>query len=444
MTIYLVNPSYSYPVEREKGLIFNRIWPPLSLLNAGAMAEREGIDVEIIDGNAARLSPKKIAQKIENPEKVFITTSPLDRWQCPHLSIRPVIDSVKEINKLHDTETYLLGVHPTIFPEKFLKELDVDGVIRGEPEKQILEIAKGKSLKEISDLFILKGEEELYFTGKGDPIDLDDLPFPAYHLINLEKYRYEVLGERFALLEASRGCPYSCIFCLKEMYNGYRCKSSEKVKKEIKKLVEDFQVRNIYFFDLEFALNKELVREVSEYIIEQGYELNWTCQTRLDSLNENLLKLMKESGCKLIHFGVESGSERTLRNTGKEISKDVIRNKIEVIHEVGINTVGFFMFGLPNETKEEMLETIEFAKEIDPTYASFHIATPYPGTDFYESSVDGNTFFPETSDEFSKKYLKKIVNKAYKEFYFRPQTVTRLFKMGSPLKKIRIFLNFLQ
>ncbi len=443
MKVYLINPSFDYPVEKKKGLIFNRIWPPMSLAISAAMLENNKIDVNIIDANAERIGPEQILKKIKKPDKIFVTSSSIDRWQCPHLNLEPVYEIIKKIKENFKSELYLLGVHGSVMPDKIFENVELDGIIKGEPEKTILDLCKEKDISKVRGIFIKK-KGEVFFTGERKNLKMDDLPFPAYHLLEMDNYEYEIMGKRFALLEASRGCPYSCIFCLKKMYGKYRTKSPEKIKKEIKNLIEKFNIKNLYFFDLEFTLNKKLVEEICDFITKEGYKINWTCQTRFDTIEEELLKKMKKSGCKIIHFGVESGSQKVLKETKKGISKNEIRKKMKLVKKVGIDTVAFFLFGLKGETEKDMEETIKFSKEIDPTYASFHIATPYPGTSFYENSFKNRIFFPEESGEFKKEFLKKKVRKAYKNFYMRPKMIFRLFKIGSLSDKIRLFINFLK
>jgi radical SAM superfamily enzyme YgiQ (UPF0313 family) len=223
----------------------------------------------------------------------------------------------------------------------------------------------------------------------------------------------------------------------------YRIKTPEKLISEIKYAIENYNIKNGYFIDLEFTLNRNLVIKLCDFLIEQKYDFNWTCQTRFDTVDYDLIKKMKKAGCKIIHFGAESGSKNILNKTNKKITIEQMKNSMEIINKAKMKTVCFFMFGLPGETKEDTKMTNKFAKELNPTYASFHIAVPYPGTGFYDEikeKIKTNNLFPSFYGD--KDELEKIRKKAYYQFYFRPSyIITRITKgdLGLLVKKMKLF-----
>lgn len=448
--IALINPCYDYPITKKRELsIYNRIWPPLSLAYCAAILEENGFYVRIIDANAERLDPEKVAERVCNFDKIFITSSSLDRWQCPHVNIDTIVSTIEEIKKQNSKNIiYLMGVHGTVKPKEILDISGADVVIRGEPELTVLRCCEGVDLSRI-DGITYKKSNKVVSNPDGNPPNLDSLPLPAFHLLPMEKYTYEVLGDHFTLFEASRSCPFSCTFCLKKMFHSYRKKSVEKLIDEVEYAIENFGVKTAYFIDLEFTINSELVEKLCDFLIDKRYDFRWCCQTRADSVNEKLLQKMKRAGCSLIHYGVETGSERILRQTNKGITLEEIEKGINLTKRVGIDTACFFMFGLPTETKKDMQKTIKFAKKLDPTYASFHIASPYPGTIFYDMIKN------ETDEDFPIAYtgsyslstLKKIVNRAFLEFYLRPSYVLSMLRRGnliSLLKQFRLFLGYIR
>ena len=443
--IVFINPLVESSSVRDNP-IYNRIWPPLSLANCGALLEKHGFDVKIIDANTEFIKPKEVVRKINGFDKVFITTSTLDRWQCPHLNINPFLELIREIKKLN-LDIYVMGSHGTMRPKEMLKATNVKAIVRGEPELTVLEICKEKNLKKIKGITYEKNGKIISNINR-PPLDLNKLPIPAFHLLPMKKYFYEILGNNFTLFEGSRGCPFSCIYCLKSMYgDGYRKKLPEKLIEEVKYGIENFNIKTAYFIDLEFCINRNLVEKLCDFLIEQKYDFKWTCQTRFDTIDLKLLKKMKKAGCEIIHFGVETGSPRIMNIVKKGITISQIKHGMKLTKKAGIKPVCFFMFGLPTETKKDMEMTIKLAKELNPTYASFHIATPYPGTEFY------NMIKNEIDDELFPCYygneneLKKTVNKAFLSFYLRPRYIFSRLREGEFKllgKRIKLFFKYLR
>lgn len=420
MKALFINPNWKELVSR-KGKIINRPWPPLDLLNCAAVLEKNGIDSEILDARAKNYSLEYINNKIKEVDFVFITSSPLDRWQCPNLEIEDFISFVKTL--VNKEKIYLLGVHATLNPEQLLNATKAKGVIAGEPEFAVLPICQNKTNSNIIEPI---------------EVDLDQLPMPAYHKIDLNDYYYEPMGQRFVLLETARGCPNQCIFCLKVMYGQrIRFKNIAKVKEEIDYVVGKLEAKNLYFFDLEFTLDKSRVKELAEYIIQKGYKFNWCCQTRADAIDQELLDLMHQSGCTLIHFGIEAGSQRVLDATQKRISLDKIKTGLKMTRKAGITSLGFFMLGFPGETEAEMNQTIDFAKEIDPDFASFHAFVPYPGSKIVENN-QGVNLSPD-------KHVDQIAKKAFWQFYLRPSYIlATLVRPKQLLNQLKLFYNFIK
>lgn len=440
--ILLINPK----VRWINSPAYDRKWPPLSLAYTASILEKKGFKVEIVDANTKNLTAEKLIQKSKFSDKVFLTTSPLDKWQCPEPDIQSFLDLTQKIRKVNPN-IYLIGAHGTVKPHEFLKLTKVKAIIRGEPELTTLEICQDKQMENIEGITFKKNKKTV--SNPDRPLlDLDKLPLPSFHLLPMEEYLYEILGNNFTLFEASRGCPFSCIYCFKSMYgNRYRKKSYKKLVSEIEYAIENFGIKNAYFIDLEFCFNKKLVEKLCDFLIRKNYDFHWTCETKFDSINYELLKKMKKAGCELIHFGVESGSPRILKKIDKNTSIGKIKKGMKKVKKAGIKTACFFMFGLPTENKKEMKMTIKLAKQLDPNYASFHIAIPYPGTKFYniiKDEINKNDLFPTCFRD--KEDLEKIRRQAYKSFYLRPQYFKRRLKQGEIrllLKQIRLFLRFI-
>jgi len=271
---------------------------------------------------------------------------------------------------------------------------------------------------------------------------------PAFHLIDVGKYSYEILGNRLLLFEGSRGCPYPCIYCQKSMYGrSYRIKSPEKLIDEVDYGVKKFHAKSAYFIDLEFTLKRDFVEDVCNGLIKRNIQFRWTCQTRADTVDLDLLKLMRKAGCKLIHFGVETGSERVMETIDKKISLSRIADGILMAKKAGIDQACFFMFGFPTETEEDRLKTIAFAKMLNPTYASFHKVTPYPGTLLFEMVGDRckASLSPSWIEEHDTDHLNKTIRQALLEFYVRRRYVCSNILFSNPyhlIRKLRLFYNY--
>ena len=446
--VLFLNPSYSY---RSKGAWrHTRIWPPIDLANAAAMLEERGFHVVILDLNAVPLPLPSVAERAKDFHRIFVTSGSLDRWQCPHLTIDSFLlltRAMKDSNP--NAQVYIMGPHPTMRPREILETTRAHAAILGEPELTIVELCEDdKDLSSVSGIAYLNGNEFVK-TKPREPADLSTFPVPAFHLLPMNKYCYEIMGGKFTLLETSRGCPYQCIFCSEDQMYGsaYRTKPIESIRKELDSCVRRFGVKNVYFIDLEFTLNKSFVAEICNLLIQEDYRIRWACQTRADSVNLELLKMMRKAGCRIIHYGLESGSPKVLESTQKRISLESIRQGVQWAKEAGMEVVCFTMMGLPDETVDDMLMSIEFAKEVNPDYISFHVATPYPGTKFHElvkPEVTG--LFPSAYEgKYSEDFLKQMTKRAFREFYMRPRYILKRIRQGPRLvlNQVRLLMKFL-
>ncbi len=448
MKTLLLKPCWSYPADPGDST-YNRNWPPLSLLTSAAILRNAGFDVEVLDAGALRLDHQQVAEYAGQFDQIFIASASLDRWQCPNLKLDPFLHAVYAL-RTKISRLFVLGTHGTVRPKHILDLTEADAVIIGEPEMTILEICRGTPLTEIKGLIFYR-DNEIVQTPPAEGCDLSAFPIPAYDLVDIDKYEYEVMGSRFALLEASRGCPYQCIFCVKSMYGKkFRVKSIPQFIREVDYIIDVVKAKNVYFIDLEFTINRDLVEAVCNHLIQRGVPISWCCQTRTDSVDQQLLVLMKSAGCRIVHFGVETGSDRIRNTLNKGITRKQIENGLRAARAAGLQTVCFFMFGLPGETLADMRETIRLAKQLNPTYASFHIALPYPGTEFHrqvESDL-GTELFPYAyTGIVSYPELERITKKAFRSYYLRPRYIAGRLKerdLASFFHQAKFFFSYLK
>lgn len=445
MHILLINPNWEGLVS-GRGRRYNRAWPPLDLLNCAALLEADGHRVSLLDARASWIPPEEIARQAGSADKVLLTSSPIDRWQCPNLDTDSLLQTVR---RLPAERTFLLGAHGTLLPEIVLQQTGVRALVLGEPEFTVRDLCRQERFSDVPGIAYLE-DGVCRKTAEREPVDIDQLPPPAYHLIGLERYSYELLGDRFVLLEGSRSCPWSCNFCLLEMYgHRYRRRRPELLLRDVELVVEKHGARNGYFMDLEFTVHRELVEALCRFLIRKNYDFRWTCQTRLDTVQPDMLQQMKRAGCRLIHYGVETGSPRILESIQKRITLEKIREGMKMTRAAGIETACFFMYGFPGETPADMEKTLEFAKEINPTYASFHVAAPYPGTPFHRQQGEESRLPIAESfrNALPAEELRRMANRSLMSFYLRPGYMFSRLLHGNPsswYRQARLFWNFVR
>jgi len=397
MKVSLLSPKWNKMVNS---------YPSLGLGYLAAVAEQEGHEVRIHDMG---LDPKKsveeeVAEVVAFGPDLVGATAMTTSWY----SIEQAIALVKE---QIGCPVVIGGPHATTLPEITLQDPHVDFVVHGEGEETFRELTrvlqKGeRQYDPIAGLLYKNAEGETVRTPERPLIpDLDALPFPARHLFQLERYPlYNPNGERMVTILSSRGCPYICSFCFKGIVGRtYRQRSPENVVAEIEEVISRYAIRNFYFIDDLFTINVPRLEAIMDHFIAQELNIRWQCLARVDRVTAPLLKKMHRAGCREIHYGVESGNEEILKATAKHIKLGQVQDAVTWTEDAGIRAKGYFILGLPNDTRETMEQTIEFAAGLGLSEAMFSIATPMPGTQLWDELVSKH---PETrySTDFSQAY----------------------------------------
>jgi len=343
--------------------------------------------------------------------------------------------------------------------------------VRGEGEQTMLEVAKvleGNSLNSLKKVpgITYREEAKIRSNPSGSPIlELDALPFPAFHLLPMGKYRLHPpfgRGSPVMPIITSRGCPYRCIFCSKSVFGKkYRANCPDYVINEVRLLNEKFGVKEIKFYDDVFTFDKKRVVSICTQLKEMGVDIPWTCETRVNLVDEELLGIMKDSGCYMIAYGVESGNQGILNSLKKDITLEQAIRAFELTKEAGIETVAYFMIGAPWETPDAIKDTIEFAKKLDPDFVQFSTTTPYPGTELYEcfagdgvSSGEWDKYvyadlkssdYPAFETKIlSREELKEWSKKAYASFYLRWSYFLKRVKKMTSLEELKMNITGLR
>jgi anaerobic magnesium-protoporphyrin IX monomethyl ester cyclase len=438
MKVLMINPPYNSSKYKFIGLVA----PPLGIAYIAAMLERNGVTVKILDAPALEIGHDAVKNEIQNyrPDVVAVT------------SVTPTIGSALKTAKISkeanpDAITVLGGYHPTFTYQEVLKNDFVDVVVCGEGEQTMVELVdaidKGKNLREVEGIAV----KEFKTTPRAIIEDLDSIPFPARHLLPMDEYKILNMKLTTGTIVSGRGCPYKCSFCASSAMHGHklRLRSSENVVDEMEHLVSDHDIEMVAFMDDTFTINKSRVYDICETMKERGLDNYWGCTARVDTISEDLLKTMKDAGCITIFLGVESADQQLLNQLNKETSINRIKKTFELTKKYGMRTIASVVLGMPGDTKISVKSTIKFVKTLDPSYAVFSLATPYPGTDFYFKAASENLIkindwskytllspVLETVD-LSLEELKKLQKKAFKEFYLRPSYIFKQTWIDGPI-----------
>ncbi len=453
MRVLLINPPLDAVIRNghvspvTAFLFYNSA--PLGLLYIAAMLERAGVQVEVIDAAAEKLDVARTVRRAERfrPDLLGIGSTTVGFMSAVELA-----EALK--GALPSLPIVLGGHHVTLLPQQAMRHRCFDLGVLDEGEHAMLELVEHyqgrRSLDSIPGLVLRaegaagEGGDELRFTPKRPKHkQLDTLPFPARHLLPPNLYRPIPIDEhglpKFAMI-TSRGCPHRCVFCQKAG-SGYRSHSTRHIVDELEHLVRDFGVRDVAFVDSLFCVSKKRVMAICDEIVRRGLDISWTCSSRVEVVDRQLLQRMHEAGCWRTRFGIETGSDRVLEFVSKGITKEMIRNAVTWADEVGLRPKAFFIVGHLADDRQSIEETIAFAKSIPLHDITVQINTVLPRTrqaEIFEEhgqrygriisgSTDLTSFWEPTFVPWGlePEDLVALHRRFYREFYLRPVTMRR-------------------
>lgn len=415
LDLLLVNPGNRKECYGNLAESLAGIEPPLWCALIAGFVRKYGYSVEIIDADAENWSPEYTAEKIAdfNPLLagiVVLGTNP-SASSTPKMTV--VGQTLRELkSRAPGIKTILSGLHPSALPERTLREEKVDFVCQGEgfftflDLLQVLKSGGNPKEEEIKGLWYMSEGKVISFPMASPVENLDELPFAAWDLLPLEKYRahnwhcFQDLNKRqpYVAIFTSLGCPFNCSYCpVHALYGrpGIRFRSPENVISEIDLLVRNYNITNIKIVDELFVLKEDRVMRLCDLIIARGYKLNIWVYARIDTVNETVLKKMKKAGVNWLCFGIESANNRVRAGVSKKISQDRIKKAIDMTHAAGIYALGNFIFGLPDDDLQTMQETLNMAKELNCEYVNFYVTMAYPGSRLYEEALNQGIGLPE-------------------------------------------------
>lgn len=418
------------------------VYVPLGLAYIAAVLEQEGYSVGIVDLNVERINDENLQRKVESADIVGITGMITEYGEVLRL-----VDIIKKVNA--GVTVVLGGPLATTLPQELLQASQADFVVVGEGERTIVNLISAiehdNSLADIKGV-AYKDDNQIVVTEPAEPIaDLDTIPFPSRHLLDMNRYiknHFDSFGIklngfgkiRSTNLISSRGCPYDCTFCFKDMWgNKWRGRSPENIIDEMKLLNREYGVNGFFFTDDTFVLDRKRIIKFCELLKEGGLNVAWYCNGRVNLMTKELLEAMYDAGCRGIAYGIESGNQQILDSMNKSITLDQVRKVVKWTKDTGINTTGYFMIGMLGETKATIRETMAFARELDLDFYGFSLTTPFAGTELYDSALEAglistdNTHLREWSlyinanltEDCSDGDLAAFENEAFNEFFLK-------------------------
>lgn len=418
--------------------------PPMDLMYLASVAENVNIlangeniiyEPKIVDYSLIKNAKSQLEEDLRTFKPDYLIVNVATTTFASDLE---AIETAKEI--LPQITTIAKGAHfLTSNTDVLYNFKSLDLIIVGEAEKTLEEILQEKDLSEIKGLCYKDGFVAKY-TGKRPFIkNIDEIPFPARHLVDNQIFRRPDNNKVQAIIKVSRGCPHHCFFCLATPVSGskVRMRSAENIIAEIKECVEVYNIKNFLFWSDIFNANREWTLDLCEKIIESGLEITWSSNTRADTADAEMAQLMYQSGCRLVSIGIESGSQYVLDKIGKKITIAQIIETVKIFKAAKIKVYNYFVLGLPWDDEETIEDTIEFAIALDSDFVSFYTATPLPGTRYFKYALEHNLIMG--AEQWDKAYFNPIVNthfltkervfelhkSAVKRFYLRPKFILK-------------------
>jgi len=438
-----------------------------------AVLEKNDFDVKLYDFPAEDWGKEELRRLVakERPDVVVLdSTTP---------SIYSDIECASIAKEEADSFVIMVGPHATSLPEETLKEAKgvVDAVARGEYEYTVLDVVKtvsdGGDLKDVKGASYVRGKDGNGMDVHSNPDrplieDLDELPFPAWHHLDIMKYFDG--GKLYPYMDmiSGRGCPFECIFCLwPQVMHGrkYRFRSPKNVVDEMQYDIENWpKMKNgeIFFEDDTFTVNKKRAIEVCDEIISRGLDVTWSVNARSNTADLEMFQKMKKAGAREILIGFESGDQEMLDRMKKRITLADSVNLVKLAHKAGLVVHGCFVLGLPGETRETMERTLKFAMDLNMDTAQFSAAMPFPGTEYYNICKDAGLIEATSWADWladgeqstvvrypglKKEEIEHYVDKGLKQFYFRPEYMVNFLldtrSLSDLYRKVRGAKNFI-
>lgn len=437
--ILFVNPPSSFSAfESTKLAVYKQAYPLLSFMALSAFIKRGGFQTALLDLGIEKEPYKILQAKLRELKPRFLGLTAATTFFPEAIQISQLARALlgKELKIIAG------GPHVSALPQESLVNSEMDIAVVGEGEETLLEILQGRKLAEVAGIFFKEGGQIFSTPPRRFIDDLDALPYPDFSIYDLKKYHCSELVSRFSpvlQIETSRGCPSDCRFCSQGAFKrSFRKKSAQRVVKEIKYFIQN-GAKELRIIDDQFTADLERAKEICRLLIKEQIIIPWCLPNgvRVDRVDQEFFNLAKQAGCYQVSIGFESGDQNSLNSINKGITLEQSAKCLAWVKQAGLESIGFFMIGLPADTEESLKRTIAFAVKMMPTYAKVSVMCPYPGSQIftqyekegriktrdwskYNRHKIGDIFeHPNLSPETLRRYQELF----YRRFYLNPKFI---------------------
>jgi len=426
--------------EREE--VLGTTKPPYSLLVCAALFREQNIPFRLIDQTASNLSTDAVIARLDGegfrPELiVFPSTTP---------TLDADVAEMARLKQHYGAPLVAFGPHASTVPAlSMARAPEVDAMIVGEPEDAIVALAKAPAFGAevagaVPSLTWRRGPEVVPNTGKGSFTGFQTMPFPAWDLVPLEHYTLPLEGKPYIIVETSRGCPYACDFCVAPIHQGHKFRERDPkvIVDEMARAKRELGVSHFYLWGDTVTLNAKSFSRFCDELIARDLDVHWFGNARADNLTDPaFVDRLRKSGCWMLAMGIETASPETRKDMVKRLEEDKVRAAFTNLRAAGIKSFAFFIFGYPGETPAALEQTTQYAIDLDPDFANFYPAVPYPGTELYEKAKRDGLLASEDWSRMEYSYyllrgngldeevVMQAINRAKRRFFLRPGYVVR-------------------
>ena len=441
MKVALIFPTYAHKIFTENLSTVDEefcVAPPIILAYVAAILEKHGHAVMLLDAKALTLSKEEALKR-------FVAFEPdILGFRAETYYFHEALDWIRYLKAHLGVPVIAGGINLTLYPLEVLSHPEIDYGIIGEAFESLPRflsaLENGDDYSRLSGVAYKDDENKVVINPPEHKVyDFDLYPYPARHLLPNDKY-YSFVSQRknFTIMLTSTGCPYGCLFCAIPF--SYRVRTPENVVDEIEVCYQDFGVREIDFFDAVLFMPRERIREIFRLIQRRKLDIEWSARSRIDVVDEQLLKEAARAGCRQIYYGIESADQQILDSVKKGIQPKAVIETIKISKKFGIRTMGFFMVGNPGETKESVRKTIEFSKTLGLDFIQVSRTIPKPGTeldnammkvsmrDYWRMHVQGEEIahrLPTPWVNLTEQEKESLAKEFYIKFYFRPRIIAQ-------------------
>jgi radical SAM superfamily enzyme YgiQ (UPF0313 family) len=442
MRVALVFPPYTYKGFSENLRVVDEefcVAPPIILAYVAAILEKAGHTVMLLDARALKLTKEESLCRLQEFQPQVLG------FRAESYYFYDALSWMRHFKEHMHIPVFAGGVNFSLYPQETMRHKEIDFGVRGNGlvnMAQLLDaLEKGTAFSHIPDLLYREGDRVIA-TGQGkNDQTFDSYPMPARHLLPNDRY-YSFVSQRknFSIMLTSVGCPSECAFCAIPRSMPFSQRSPEKVVDEMEICYRDFGIREIDIFDANFFINKERCLKIFELMKQRGIALDWTCRSRVDIVDDELLRLAADAGCRQINYGIESSDTGIIQRIHKGTSNEQVERAIALTRKYGIRTMGFFMIGNEGETKASVRKSMAFAKKLRLDYVQVCRTIPKPGSalaekvaaafnnDPWKAHIAGEPMIgrlPVFGTALTEKEITDLTREFYIKFYFRPSIILR-------------------